>query len=75
MNNGEVKSYLIMGKAVPEGFTSYVLRRNTKNNHVEIWNALKGEAVFFDKKKASRKCCCIPIATSFNIENESDPTC
>jgi coiled-coil and C2 domain-containing protein 2A len=46
----EIKSYIILGKAVPEGYTTYVLRRNTKNNHVEIWNAIKGEAVFYDKK-------------------------
>jgi hypothetical protein len=64
-----------MGKAVPEGYSTYVLWRNTTNNHVEIWNAIKGEAVFFDKKRTTRWLFCIPVATGFNIENESDPTC
>ena len=54
INEGKIKSYIILGKAVPEGYTTYVLRRNTTNNHVEIWNAIKGEAVFFDKKKTTR---------------------
>lgn len=43
---------------------------------MEIWNAIKGEAVFFDKKKTTwRFCGCLPIAWGYNIENESDPTC
>lgn len=76
LNEGKIKSYIILGKAVPEGYTTYVLRRNTTNNHVEIWNAIKGEAVFFDKKKTTWWLCgCLPIAWGFNIENESDPTC
>lgn len=75
-NRDKIKSYIIMGKAVPEGYTTYVLRRNVENNHVEIWNALKGEAVFFDKKKNTKKLCgVLPIAYGFNIDHESDPTC
>ena len=75
LNNGEVESYIILGKAVPEGYTTYVLRRDKKTNHVEIWNALKGEAVYFDKTKTTRRCFCLPIASGFNVEFASDPNC
>ena len=27
-----IKSYILIGKAVPEGYTCYVLRRNISNN-------------------------------------------
>ena len=36
------KSYIILGKGVPEGDTVYVLRRNIKDGDVEIWNSLYG---------------------------------
>ena len=76
LNDGNVKSYIIMGKAVPEGYTTYVLRRNIKNNHVEIWNALTGAAVFYGKRRIQRKLLgCIPIASGYHIEREVDPTC
>jgi hypothetical protein len=57
INNGKVKSYIIMGNAVPEGYTTYVLRRNLENNHVEIWDSVRGQAYFFGGKIETRYCC------------------
>lgn len=57
LNNGKVKSYIILGNAVPEGYTTYVLRRNLENNHVEIWDAIRGQAYFFGGKLETRYCC------------------
>ncbi|KAL4448733.1 hypothetical protein ABPG74_012822 [Tetrahymena malaccensis] len=37
------KSYVILGHAIPEGKTFYVLRRDCQNNKVEIWNPSTGE--------------------------------
>ena len=56
LNEGKVKSYIILGNAVPEGYTTYVLRRNVDNNHVEVWDAIKGQAYFFGRKIEKHKC-------------------
>ncbi len=47
-NDGQIRSYLVMGKGIPEGLTTYVMRKHTKNSMVELWNAIKGEAYYFD---------------------------
>ncbi|EGR28239.1 hypothetical protein IMG5_180790 [Ichthyophthirius multifiliis] len=38
-----IKSYVLLGHAIPEGQTFYTLRRDTKTNKVEIWNPSTGE--------------------------------
>ena len=45
--NPDVKSFLIYGEAVPEGPATYVLRRNVKQGHAEIWCPITGECYFF----------------------------
>ncbi len=78
-NKEEIESFLIMGKAVPEGYTTYVLRRykrSKKEVYVEIWNAIKGQCVAYNKSKVKTNLCgCLPISAGFNFQNESDPTC
>jgi len=44
----DMKSYLLYGDAVPEGQTTYVLRRNVKKGHAEIWSPVTGECYFFE---------------------------
>ena len=38
LKNSNFRSYIILGHAVPEGETYYVLRRDFKENKSEIWN-------------------------------------
>ena len=53
-----------------------MLRRNKLNNHCEIWDALNGTAVFYGKKKETRKILgCIPIASGYSVDGDGDPTC
>lgn len=68
------ESYVIMGKAIPEGFSCYVMRRNKENNHVEIWNAVKGEAFFFANELSPRSFFCIPCGLNEHC-GEYDSTC
>lgn len=76
LNEGKIKSYVVMGKAMPEGYTSYVMRRNTENNHVEIWNSITGEAYFFGRDYNKNKFLCIPLSTGVEIDCHSqDPIC
>ena len=56
LNKDTVKSYIVLGSAVPEGYTTYVLRRNIKTNHAEIWDAVRGFAYFFGNKLEVSKC-------------------
>ena len=48
---GKIVSYLCLGKGMPEGYTAYVLRRNTETNHVELWNACKGLSYYFGREE------------------------
>ena len=67
LNKDKVKSYIILGSAVPEGYTTYVLRRNLQNNHVEIWDAVRGFAYFFGNKKEVSRCWfCFPVSVGFS---------
>ena len=75
LNEGRIKSYILLGKAVPEGNTTYVLRRNTENNHVEIWNATQGEAIFIGKDPDKRKTCFITCSTGYRYQYTTDTTC
>jgi hypothetical protein len=38
LKRNDVKSYVVMGKGLPEGNTQYVLRRQVGFNIVELWN-------------------------------------
>jgi hypothetical protein len=43
------ESYVVLGLGYPEGRTAYVMRRNKDNNHVELWNPIRGEAYFYGR--------------------------
>lgn len=48
---GIYQTFLVFGYALPEGKTTYVLRKykkpQTKDNYVEFWNAITGECFAF----------------------------
>ena len=72
----EIKSYLVLGRGMPEGYTSYVLRMNTNTRHVELWNATRGEAYYFGREDFSNKCLCFTIASGYRMNfRNHDPTC
>jgi len=52
----DIKNYLLLCKAVPEGEAVYVMRRDTKTNDVELWNAVYGEPYFFKRNQQSFNC-------------------
>ena len=49
------ESYLVYGEAIPDGETWYVMRRDTVNHFVEIWNPNTAEVFNFDRQDAKRK--------------------
>ena len=70
----DYESYVIMGRGIPEGSTSYTMRRNKKTNHVEIWNSVTGECFFFCNEKYSRSFLCIPCSDGERVA-EYDSSC
>lgn len=52
------------------------MRRDTTNNHVELWNPMKAEAYFFGRKAQVDKFICIPVGTGYSMDiRMNDPTC
>lgn len=58
-NRPHIQSYIVLGKGIPEGYTTYVMRRDTRTNKVELWNAIKGEAYWFGLEKVPNSVMCI----------------
>ena len=52
-NDGKIKSYIVLGRGNPEGDTTYVMRRDTDSNHIELWNPMTAEAYFFGRRSTS----------------------
>lgn len=50
-NRDNFENAIVLGKGIPEGYTTYVLRRNKDNNHCELWNAIQGECYFFGREE------------------------
>ena len=48
-NGGAVTSYLVLGKAYPEGMTTYVMRQSNNTPDVEFWNAKTGDCFILTK--------------------------
>lgn len=70
------RNYLIVGKGVPEGDTVYVLRKNTANDDIEIWNACAGDPYFFKRVETYNQCCCLKLGKQSQIDIEvSDTIC
>ena len=74
---GKVASYIVLGKAYPEGQSTYVMRVNTTNNlDVEFWNAKTGECFYFDKRYEEAKFLCLTVNRNFNMTRaSSDSIC
>ena len=52
------------------------MRRDTTNNHVELWNPMKAEAYFFGRKGQVDRFICIPVGTGYSMDIRlNDPTC
>ena len=57
-NKDMYESFLVFGEAMPEGMTTYVMRKkkaktinnNTTSTSVELWQPLTGESYFFQEK-------------------------
>ena len=53
----EMKSYIVLGEAMPEGSTVYVLRKKVstggadRQGSIELWAPLTGECYFFEEKQ------------------------
>jgi hypothetical protein len=66
----------VLGTGFPEGKTAYVMRRNTRTNHVELWNPMKAEAYFYGREEEINKYGCIPISKSYRMNKlASDAIC
>eukprot|EP00826_Nyctotherus_ovalis_P043723 TRINITY_DN4642_c0_g2_i8.p1 TRINITY_DN4642_c0_g2~~TRINITY_DN4642_c0_g2_i8.p1 ORF type:complete len:312 (-),score=92.02 TRINITY_DN4642_c0_g2_i8:271-1161(-) len=70
----DYESYVIMGRGIPEGVTSYTMRRNKTTNHVEIWSSVAGECYFFCNEKYARSFLCIPCPEGERA-GEHDSSC
>ena len=59
---------MVLGLGYPEGRTAYVMRRNKENNHVELWNPLRGEAYFYGRTPVVETFGCLNVSmgTSLN---------
>lgn len=70
-----IKSYLVFGMGYPEGYTSYVLRRNIQTNSVELWNAVSGEGYYFPAFEKPRCCSCWALFGTRYTKPYDDPKC
>ena len=52
-----MESYLAIGKAFPYGKAIFVVRRDTRNNDVEVWDPYQGDCVFVPAKEYDTICC------------------
>lgn len=70
------KSYLLLGTGFPEGRTAYVMRQNQTNNHVELWNPVKGEAYFFGREATVESAGCFSVSKGFKMDKRlNDAIC
>lgn len=70
------KIFFSFSLGVPEGKTVYVLRRNIKNNEVEIWNSCLAEPYYFGTKEYVTKFLCMTISRGLRSEvNEYETFC
>jgi coiled-coil and C2 domain-containing protein 2A len=70
------KSYLVLGTGFPEGRTAYVMRRNTENNHVELWNPMKGEAYFYGREETKEQVGCFSVSKGYRMDKRmNDAIC
>jgi hypothetical protein len=67
----------MLGIGYPEGRSAYVMRRDKRNNHVELWNPLRGEAYFFGREdKKETVLGCINVSSGFMMNKRvNDAIC
>ena len=51
-----MKSYVVLGEAMPEGATVYVLRKELAGGSIELWAPLTGECYFLKESKTESMC-------------------
>ena len=73
----DVTSYLALGRAYPEGLTTFVVRISNSTPDIEIWNAKTGHCYYFDKRYRETKFLCFSVIKSFGNSkaNGSDELC
>jgi hypothetical protein len=73
--NRDCTSYLLLGKAQPEGYTTYVLRMSNTTPDIEIWNAKCGECYYFDKRYEISTFLCFTISKNFRNKGAGEAIC
>ena len=63
------KSYIVLGKAHPEGWSTYVLRVSKDTPDYEIWDSVKGDCYHIDKRFSISTFLCIPVGKTYD-END-----
>lgn len=74
----DVESYVALGLGYPEGRTAYVMRRDKKSGHVELWNPMRGEAYFYGREELTEEYLggCISLQTGYSSGKKmSDAIC
>jgi len=75
-NRPERKTYLALGKGIPEGNTIYVCRRELQTGEVELWNGSTGQGFSFSQRKYGSNFICCPIFRgSRTVSNQQDYYC
>lgn len=64
----DISSFLLLGKAHPEGDTTYVLRKHNKTHDIEIWNAKSGECYYFNKENQITKLFCFTVNKHYVVQ-------
>jgi coiled-coil and C2 domain-containing protein 2A len=76
IQNTSCVSYIILGKAYPEGMTTYVMRMSTNTPEVEFWNGKTGECFYYDKSYKTNTFLCCTVSRSFNnTKTTADSIC
>ena len=68
---------MVLGLGYPEGKTAYVMRRDKRDNHVELWNPMRGEAYYFGRDDTHERVLgCINISTGYKMNKRmNDAIC
>jgi coiled-coil and C2 domain-containing protein 2A len=73
-----ISSFIAIGKGVPEGKTTYVIRREKRDGHilVEIWNPVTAKLYYIEQEPFVSKFLCFTTNRGFkNVNNVSDTIC
>lgn len=74
-----IESFLLLGLGYPEGRTAYVMRRDKRNNHVELWNPMRGEAYYFGREETPMRgfggCLSVSSGGYTNSKKMNDAIC